>query len=119
MKPRRLLRDCVTTPKENQRLNALSMSSSENKREIKGLSTTNVELETPIHKKENMIINGFLVQRKIMTAIVIEHKPTNKSFLLPTRSAIMPIGSVRMAELSAIIMKTYPKVDPLNPSEVK
>ena len=83
------------------------------------MSTTNVELETPMHKKENMIIDVLCVPRKIRMATIIEHKPKNSSFLLPTRSAITPIGIVRIAELSAIIMKTDPNVDPLNPSDVK
>ena len=95
------------------------MSSSTKKEEYSGLSTTNVALATPIHKKENMIIKALFDPRKIRVAIVIETKPTSKSFLLPIRSAMMPIGIVRMTELSAFIIKMDPKVDPLNPNEVK
>ena len=109
----------MTTPKDNHRLNALSMSSSEKKREYRGLSTTNVELVTPINRKEIMRIKGLRVPSKIMVATVIEQKPTSKSFLFPIRSAMMPIGIVKMVELSALIMEMDPKVDPLNPSEVK
>jgi hypothetical protein len=54
-----------------------------------------------------------------MVARKIEHRPTSNIFLFPMRSAMMPIGIVRMVELSAFIMTMVPKVDPLNPNEVR
>jgi hypothetical protein len=73
----------------------------------------------PMHKKEIMIIKGLCDPRKIIVPIAIEPKPNSKSFLFPIRSAIMPIGIVKMVELSALIIDIDPIVDPLNPSDVK
>ena len=109
----------MTTLKENQRLNALSMSSSTKKEEYRGLNTTPVALAIPRQKNENMIKRGLFVPRKMMVATVNEAKPTNKSFLVSIRSAIMPIGIVRMAALSAFIMKMEPMTELLYPMDVK
>jgi hypothetical protein len=72
-----------------------------------------------MQKKDIMNIKGFCVPRKIILATVIEQKPTNNRILLLMRSAMMPIGIVRIVEPRAFIMTMVPKVDPLKPSEVK
>jgi hypothetical protein len=66
-----------------------------------------------------MIIKGLCDPRKIIVPKAIEPKPTSKSFLFPIRSAMKPIGIVKIVELSALIIEMDPIVDPLNPSDVK